>query len=213
MSARVWSLWTATFENADRIAAHDRNELSALQMLQPAHRFQELPVPGHLARLAASPNRLVPKQLPEVAGERRVEAQLSHKIAESLPVRDRVDPELRRHQPLHGAAELASDRCRCTGKISLSYFPGVKQCHRILRWCISKKRPLTSTRAGRVVECEKNLEPSEQRKRPGATHRRQWPARAARVHTSTPLIAQRSEPRGMCAQQRLFTTLRSALSW
>ena len=87
MSARVWSLWTAiTFENADRIAAHDRNELSALQMLQPAHRFQELPVPGHLARLAASPNRLVPKQLPEVAGERLVEAKLSHKIAESLPV-------------------------------------------------------------------------------------------------------------------------------
>jgi len=127
MSARVWSLWTAiTCENADRIAAHDRNELFALQMLQPAHRFQELPVPGHLARLAASPNRLVlPKQWPEVAGERRVEAQLSHKIAESLPVRDRVDPELRRHQTLHGAAELASDRCRCTGKISLSVFPGV----------------------------------------------------------------------------------------
>ena len=93
MSARVWSLLTAiTFENADRIAAHDRNELSALQMLQPAHRFQELPVPGHLACLAASPNRLVPKQLPEVAGERLVEAKLSHKIAESLPVRDRVDP-------------------------------------------------------------------------------------------------------------------------
>ena len=43
MSARVWSLWTATFEHADRIAAHDRNELSALQMPQPAHRFQELP--------------------------------------------------------------------------------------------------------------------------------------------------------------------------
>jgi len=109
MSARVWSLWTATFENADRIAAHDRNELSALQMLQPAHRFQALPVPGHLARLAARPNRLVPKQLPEIAGERRVEAKLSHKLAESLPVRDRVDLELRRHQTLHGAAELASD--------------------------------------------------------------------------------------------------------
>ena len=103
MSARVWSLWTATFENADRIAAHDRNELSALQMLQPAHRFQALPVPGHLARLAARPNRLVPKQLPEaeVAGERRVEAKLSHKLAKSLPVRDRVDLELRRHQTLH----------------------------------------------------------------------------------------------------------------
>jgi len=97
----------------------------ALQMLQPAHRFQELPVPGHLARLAASPNRLVPKQLPEVAGERRVEAQLSHKLAESLPVRDRVDPELRRHQTLHGAAELASDRSRCPGKNS----------RLILRWC------------------------------------------------------------------------------
>ena len=72
MSARVWSLslWTAiTFENADRIAAHDRNELSALQMLQPAHRFQELPVPGHLARLAASPNHLEAQQLAEVAGE------------------------------------------------------------------------------------------------------------------------------------------------
>ena len=139
MSVRIWSLWTAiTFENADHIAAHDRNELSALQMPQPAHRFQELAVPGHLARLAASPNRLVPKQLPEVAGERRVEAQLSHKIAESLPVRDRVDPELRRHQTLHGAAELASDRCRCTGKISLSDFPGVRQFHLILRWCISK---------------------------------------------------------------------------
>ena len=97
VSARRWSLWTATFENADRIAAHDRNELSALQMPQPAHRFQELPVLGHLARLAARPNRLVPKQLPEVAGERLVEAKLSHKLAESLPVRDRVDPELRRH--------------------------------------------------------------------------------------------------------------------
>ena len=88
MSARVWSLWTATFENADRIAAHDRNELSALQMLQPAHRFQqELPVPGHLARLAATPNRLEAQQLAEVAGERLVEAKLSHKLAESLPVR------------------------------------------------------------------------------------------------------------------------------
>ena len=106
------------FENADRIAAHDRNELSALQMLQPAHRFQALPVPGHLARLAARPNRLVPKQLPEVAGERLVEAKLSHKLAESLPVRNRVDPELRRHQMLHGAAELASDRSRCPGKKS-----------------------------------------------------------------------------------------------
>ena len=85
---------------------------------------------------------------------------------------------------------------------------------RLARDAISEcRRTLTSTRAGRVVECEKNLEPSEHRKRPGATHRRQWPARAARVHTSTPLIAQRSEPRGMCAQQRLFTTLRSALSW
>jgi len=139
MSARVWSLWTATFENADRIAAHDRNELSALQMLQPAHRFQELPVPGHLARLAATPNRLEAQQLAEVAGERLVEAKLSHKLAESLPVRDRVlDPELRRHQTLHGAAELASHRCRCTGKISLSDFPGVRQCHLKLRWCISK---------------------------------------------------------------------------
>jgi len=99
MSARVWSLWTATFEHADRIAAHDRNELSALQMLQPAHRFQALPVPGHLARLAARPDRLVPKQLelPEVAGERRVEAKLSDKLAKSLLVRDRVDLELRRH--------------------------------------------------------------------------------------------------------------------
>jgi hypothetical protein len=86
MSARIWSLWTATFENADRIAAHDRNELSALRMLHPAHQFQALPVPGHLARLAARPNRLVPKQLPEVAGERRVEAKLSNKLAESLPV-------------------------------------------------------------------------------------------------------------------------------
>jgi len=84
MSARIWSLWTATFENADRIAAHDRNELSALQMLQPAHRFQELPVPGHLARLAARPNRLVPQQLPEVAGERRVEAQLTSSVTSSL---------------------------------------------------------------------------------------------------------------------------------
>ena len=83
MSARVWSLWTPTFENAERIAAHDRNELSALQMLQPAHRFQELPVPGQLARLAASPNRLVPKQLPEVAGEGHVEAKLRHKLAET----------------------------------------------------------------------------------------------------------------------------------
>ena len=138
---RIWSLWTTiTFENADRIAAHDRNELSALQMLQPAHRFQELPVPGHLARLAARPNRLVPKQLPEVAGERLVEAKLSHKLAESLPVRDRVDPELRLHQTLHGAAELASDRCRCTGKISLSVCPGVTQCHSGLRLCNSKKR-------------------------------------------------------------------------
>ena len=73
MSARVWSLWTATFE-----------------MLQPAHRFQELPVPGHLARLAARPNRLEAQQLAEVAGERLVEAKLSHKLAESLPVRDRV---------------------------------------------------------------------------------------------------------------------------
>jgi len=63
-------------------------------------------------------------RLPEVAGERRVESQLSHKIAESLPVRDRLDPELRRHQTLHGAAELASHRSRCTGKISLSDFPG-----------------------------------------------------------------------------------------
>ena len=115
------------FENADRIAAHDRNELSALQMLQPAHRFQALPVPGHLARLAARPNRLVPKQLPEIAGERRVEAQLSHKIAESLPVRDRVDPELRRHQTLHGdraRQRVASYRSRCPGKISFSYFAG-----------------------------------------------------------------------------------------
>ena len=93
MSARVRSLWTATFENADRIAAHDRNELSALQRLQPAHRFQALPVPGHLARLAARPNRLVPKQLPEVAGERRVEAKLSDKLAESLPFRDLLDLE------------------------------------------------------------------------------------------------------------------------
>jgi hypothetical protein len=32
MSARVWSLWTATFENADRIAANDRNE----RMFEPA---------------------------------------------------------------------------------------------------------------------------------------------------------------------------------
>ena len=86
MTARVWSLWTATFENADRIAAHDRNELSALQMLQPAHRFQELPVPGHLARLATTPNRLEAQQLAEVAGEHLVEAKLSHKLAESLPV-------------------------------------------------------------------------------------------------------------------------------
>ena len=142
MSARIWSLWTAiTFENADRIAAHDRNELSALQMLQPAHRFQELPVPGHLARLAAMPNRLEAQQLAEVAGERLVEAKLSHKLAESLPVRDRVDPELRRHQTLHGAAELASDRCRCTGKISLSVCPGVKHSVISLRLCNSKKRP------------------------------------------------------------------------
>ena len=94
-------------------------------MLQPAHRFQELPVPGHLARLAATPNRLEAQQLAEVAGERLVEAKLSHKLAESLPVRDRVlDPELRRHQTLHGAAELASDRSRCPGKISLSDFAG-----------------------------------------------------------------------------------------
>jgi len=87
MSARIWSLWTAiTFENADRIAAHDRNELSALQMPQPAHRFQELLVLGHLARLAASPNRLEAQQLAEVAGERRVEVKFSHKLAESPPV-------------------------------------------------------------------------------------------------------------------------------
>jgi len=123
MSARVWSLWTATFENADRIAAQDRNELSALQMLQPAHRFQELPVLGHLARLAARPNRLVPKQLLEVAGERLVEAKLSHKLAESLPVRDRVDPELRRHQTLHGAAEqrltVAAARAKFPSRSSL----------------------------------------------------------------------------------------------
>ena len=135
MSARVWSLWTATFENADRIAAHDRNELSALQMLQPAHRFQELPVPGHLARLAATPNRLEAQQLAEVAGERLVEAKLSHKLAESLPVRDRVDPELRRHQTLHGAAELACGRSRCTGKILLSDFAGARECHLRLCWC------------------------------------------------------------------------------
>ena len=44
--------------------------------------------------------------------------------ASRLPVRDCRDPELRRHQTLHGAAELASDRSRCTGKISLSDFPG-----------------------------------------------------------------------------------------
>jgi len=117
--ARVRSLWTATFENADRIAAHDRNELSALKMLQPAHRFQELPVPGHLARLATSPNRLVPKQLPWVAGERLVEAQLCDKLAESLPARDRVDLELRRHQTLHGdraRQSVASDGSRCPAK-------------------------------------------------------------------------------------------------
>ena len=83
MSARIWSLWTATFENADRIAAHDRNELSALQMLRPALRFQKLPVPGHLAPLAATPNRLEAQQLAVVVGERLVEAKLSHKLAES----------------------------------------------------------------------------------------------------------------------------------
>jgi len=69
-------------------------------------------------------NRLQAQHLPEVAGERRVEAEHSDKLAESLPVRDRVDPELRRHQALHGAAELASDRSRCPGKISLSDFAG-----------------------------------------------------------------------------------------
>ena len=78
-----------------RQAAHDRNELSALQMPQPAHRFQELPNLGHLARLAARPNRLEAQQLAEVAGERRVEAKLSHKLAESPPVTYRVDLELR----------------------------------------------------------------------------------------------------------------------
>ena len=68
-------------------------------------------------------NRLQAQHLPEVAGERLVEAEHSDKLAES-PVRDCRDPELRRHQTLHGAAELASDRSRCTGKISLSDFAG-----------------------------------------------------------------------------------------
>jgi len=118
--------------------------VSALQMLRPAHRFQELPVPGHLARLAARPNRLEAQQLAEVAGERRVEAKLSHKLAESPSVRYHVDLELRRHQTLHGAAELASDRCRSRAKfpsrtslvltVSSKDFGGVRSF-------FSKKRP------------------------------------------------------------------------
>jgi len=47
-------------------------------------------------------NRLQAQHLPEVAGERRVEAEPSDKLAESLPVRDRVELQLRRNQTLHG---------------------------------------------------------------------------------------------------------------
>merc|ERR1712070_654631 len=69
-------------------------------------------------------NRLQAQHLPEVAGERRVEAEHSDKLAESLPVRDRIDLELRRPQTLQGdraRQSVASDRSRCpAGKISLS---------------------------------------------------------------------------------------------
>jgi len=75
-------------------------------------------------------NRLQAQHLPEVAGERRVEAEHSDKLAESLPVRDRVDLdlELRRHQPLlrgdSARQSVASERSCCPGKIFLSDFAG-----------------------------------------------------------------------------------------
>tara|TARA_B100000524_G_scaffold106958_1_gene51686 strand:+ start:231 stop:698 length:468 start_codon:yes stop_codon:yes gene_type:complete len=70
------------------------------------------------------------QHLPEVAGERQVEAEHSDKLAESLPVRDRVDLdlELRRHQPLlrgdRARQSVASERSCCPGKIFLSDFAG-----------------------------------------------------------------------------------------
>ena len=78
--------------------------------------------------MAIIASRLEAKQLPEVAGERRVEAEHSDKLAESLPVRDRVDPELRRHQTLHGdraRQRLGLTPFPCSGKISLSGPPWV----------------------------------------------------------------------------------------
>jgi hypothetical protein len=48
-------------------------------------------------------NRLEAQQLPELAGERRVGAEPSDKLAESLQVRDVVHLEIGRHQqPLYG---------------------------------------------------------------------------------------------------------------
>ena len=91
----------------------------------PCHLFffcEQAAVAGGATPLCRSDVRRekLTQHLPEVAGERRVEAEHSDKLAESLPVRDRVDLELRRHQTLHGdraRQRVASDGSRWPAKI------------------------------------------------------------------------------------------------
>jgi|TARA_B100000513_G_scaffold93548_1_gene39481 hypothetical protein len=65
--------------------------------------MQTQPIPCHLAPLTAIiANRPEAQQLPEVAGERQVEAEPSDKLAESLQLINSVQFEIRRHKPLHG---------------------------------------------------------------------------------------------------------------
>ena len=122
VSARLLGLWTASavFENADRIAAHNRNE-RMFEPAQSARHYVAAAISWHLAPLSATiANHLQAQHLPEVAGERRVEAEPTDKLAESLPVRDRVELEPRRHHSLQGdraRQSVASDRSGLPGQI------------------------------------------------------------------------------------------------